>query len=166
MKRLLPFLCIFCLLFTLSSCEESVNMSKLISYQSGDFTAEAVISFGGGSCKAEIEKNGERLIFRFSEPEKLAAFSVIFTAEGASLSADGTEIPLGENSYFKASALEKLFSAETEGAWKIKRASPGGVDVYVCISGDTVLYIDANSHTPLKLCVSGITADIVRFTAK
>ncbi len=166
MKHIISILSVICLLFSLSSCEEDANMSKLISYQNGDFSAEAAISYGDKSCTAEIEKRGERLTFRFKKPEKLAAFSIVFTPEGTCISAEGTEIPLYGNSRFKASLLETLFTVQTEGAWKIKRSAPGGVDVYICISGDTVLYIDANSHTPLKLCVNGITADIVRFSAK
>ena len=75
MKRIFLFLCMLCLLFSLSSCEEDANMSKLISYQNGDFSAEAAISCGDKSCTAEIEKRGERLTFRFKEPAKLAAFS-------------------------------------------------------------------------------------------
>ena len=164
MKHIISILSVICLLFSLSACAENVNMQGLAAYQSGDFSAEAIIILGGESYKTEIEKRGEKLAFRFREPQKLAAFSFIFTEDGASLATGGTEIPICENSFFKFSALRALFCVPTDGAWKIQRESPGGVDVYVCKNGGTVLYIDANSHTPLKIYVQGVTADILRFT--
>lgn len=164
MKRIFSVFIIFCVLFSISACAESANMSELTAYQNGDFCAEASIAFCDESYTAEIEKRGERLTFRFKEPKKLAAFSFIFTKESASIATEGIEIPLQKSEFLKISELANLFSVPTEGAWKIKRASPGGVDVFVCQNGDTVLYIDANSYLPLKISVQGAVADILCFT--
>ncbi len=164
MKRIFSVFIIFCVVLSLSSCAESANMSELIAYQDGDFRAEASIFFCGESYTAEIAKRGERLTFRFKEPQKLAAFTFIFTADGAGIAADGIEIPLQKSELWKIAELAGLFSVPAEGAWKIKRASPGGVDVYVCQNGDTALYIDANSYLPLKISVQGAVADILRFS--
>ncbi len=163
MKRIFSVLTIFCLLFSLSACEQSANMGTLLAYQSGDFRAEAEISLCGESYTAEIEKRGERITFRFKKPQGLSAFGFVFTQAGASISADGMEIPLCEGEFFRFSCLSSLFSVPAEGAWKIKRQSPGGVDVYLCKNGDTALYIDANSLLPLKISAGGTVADILRF---
>ncbi len=164
MKRIFCILTIFCLLFYLSACEESVNMEKLIAYQDGDFRADAEISFCGERYTAEIEKQGGRLTFRFKKPEKLASFSFIFAENGALIAADGTEIPLLESELWRFTGLAELFSVPTEGAWKIKHASPGGVDVFVCKNGSTVLYIDAHSLLPLKISAQSTVIDILCFT--
>ncbi len=166
MKRIFSVLLIFCLLFSLFACEQSTNMSTLSAYQDGDFRADAEISLYGESYTAEIEKEGGRITFRFKKPQNLSAFTFVFTKEGASISAGGMEIPLCEGEFFKFSCLASLFSVPAEGAWKIKRERPGGVDVYACQNGDIVLYIDANSLLPLKISIGGAVADIIRFEKK
>ena len=68
---------------------------------------------------------------------------------------------------FKSEKISSLFSIQSYGSWKIEKASPGGVAVYVCTneSEDITIYIDRGTKLPLKIIRKGTEADIISFEA-
>ncbi|MGN1094804.1 MAG: hypothetical protein ACI4QR_00280 [Eubacteriales bacterium] len=165
MKRILSAVFLLFLIFILSSCEKSVSMEELISYESSCFKAEALITRGEKKYKAEIEKNGDAISFRFSEPDTLSAF--VFTAEDGKITILVEDVAVISESeaynMYAVSDFVALFEKSPSGIWKIKNEILGGVKVYVCENEDTVLYIDNYTHLPLKIISGNVKADIISF---
>lgn len=165
MKRIFSILFTCLLLLCLCSCTESINMGVLTEYQKSDFRAELKLSAGGKEYRAEAEKRGERILLTVKEPEGLGGLTFILGEGTCAVKAGDAEIPLDAGGLFPLSGVFALFSVPVEGTWKIERSRPGGVDVYVCENGSTVLYIDASSRLPLKITCGSTEADVLSFTA-
>ena len=163
MKRI--FLFIFCVLFAFSctACGESINMCKLTEYQNGDFCAELKISARGKEYSAKLSKSGERFTLC---PEPLAPFCFVLEEGGAAIISGEAEINFGTGALFPLSGVYRLFTVPIAGTWKIEKARPGGVSLYVCKSEDITLYIDANSHLPLKMLSGDLDLDVLFFKAQ
>ena len=164
MKRIFCLLLAAILVFAAASCGESVNMSVLTGYQNENFRAELNIRTGAASYKAELEKKGERLFLSVTEPRELAAFTFVLCREGVLLAADGEEIPVYDGGLLRLAKIYPLFFVSVAGTWKIEKARPGGVELYVCENGSVCLYIDANSRQPLKLVCGETEVDVLSFT--
>ena len=163
MKRI--FLLLICLFFAAAatSCGESVNMGTLTEYQNGGFSAEIKISTGGRDYRADVKKSGGRIFVSVKEPSSLSAFTFALDEGGACIISGGTEIPIGGTELLRLARIYPLFSVSVAGTWKIEKARPGGVSLYVCESEDITLYIDANSHMPLKIICGETEADVLSF---
>jgi len=163
MKRI--FLVLICLIFvlTLSACGESINMSTLTEYQKSSFSAELKMSSGSREYRLELAKRGERLFVSVKEPKALAAYTFVLDEKGAGIIADGAEIPLASGGLLPLASLYPLFSVSVAGAWKIEKARPGGVELFVCRGEGITLYIDANSHFPFKIISGETEVDVLSF---
>lgn len=164
MKRIFTiFLAVF-LIFALTACGESVNMNTLTHYREKDFEAQLQISLYGKEYFGTLRKNGEKLFLSLKNPAALEDFIFVLEESGVSIVADGVEIPLGAEELLHFSRIYALFFVPVAGAWKIEKARPGGVDIYICENESTVLYIDAHSRLPLKIISGGNVANILSFS--
>ena len=162
MKRIL-LIFILSISLMLCACSQNVNMEILIAYQKTDFRSKARIECGTKNYSVIFEKQGESLKVNITEVPSLEKFTFIFGEDGNFISTDSTNIPLEKPELLEFYKLCTLFSAPISDAWKIKHSSPGGVDVYICENSNYILYIDTNSHLPLKIVYGDITADIIYF---
>lgn len=163
MKRFFCFCLVILLLLSFCSCGESVNMGVLTEYQKGDFEAELRINSGGKEHLCSLTKSGGRFFLRAAEHSE---FTFVLDENGASVISGGVEIPLGNGSALLLYGVYALFTAPVAGTWKIEKACPGGVSLYICEGGGITLYIDACSHLPLKIISGGIEADVLSFKVK
>lgn len=163
MKRFFSFLLCILLAVHLCSCTESVNMSVLTAYQSGDFEAELQIKSEGKERTGSLAKSGGRLFLRL---HGLEGFTFVFDENGSGIISGGTEIPLASGAPLPLCELSRLFSVSATGTWKIEKARPGGVSLYVCEGDGITLYIDACSHLPLKITSAAMEANVLSFKAK
>ncbi|MBQ8447299.1 MAG: hypothetical protein IJX27_00015 [Clostridia bacterium] len=163
MKKIFSLLLAVFFVFSLCSCSESVNMAVLTAYQNGGFEAELKITAGGHEYRAALSKNEERLFLSFREPAALESFTFIFDEKGTYISTGGEEIPFSAGGLFCLAEVYSLFTVPVAGTWKIEKARPGGVPLYICENESTVLYIDANSRLPLKIVSGEIVADVLSF---
>ena len=153
MKRMLCIIMMLLSLFCFSSCSENVNMEKLTGYQKNGFRATANITLDGIKYRTYIEKTRD---------------SVSFSFNGVFLKTNGLNVPICEGrKLLKSEKISSLFSIQSYGSWKIEKASPGGVAVYVCTneSEDITIYIDRGTKLPLKIIRKGTEADIISFEA-
>lgn len=151
------------LLCAFSSCRESVNMEALTKYQQSDFIALASVSFGEKKYTMDIEKTGEEFIFCIDD------IYFVMSENGCFLQTGDFRVPLEQGAkLFEFSRMRKLFDIQSQGIWKIEKASPGGVSVYVCKNEETntLLYIDSGTYLPLKIVCGDVEADILCFEAK
>lgn len=164
MKRIISIL--ICVLFALSlgSCGESVNMAALTEYQRGNFSAELKISIQGREYRASLLKEGERLQLSVKEPAALSPYVFLFENGCVFIVTDGTEIPFDSGGDMPLTNVYGLFCVSVAGTWKIEKARPGGVSLYVCECDGVRLYIDANSRLPLKIVSGGTEIDVLGFT--
>ncbi len=164
MKRMMcAILMMALLMLTFSSCRESVNMEMLTKYQQGDFLAQAVVSFGDKKYNMDIEKVGEKMTLC------LDGISFVMSESGCFLQMGELKIPLEQGAkLFQFSQMKALFNIQAQGIWKIEKASPGGVSVYICQNEDTeeTLYIDSGTRLPLKIICGEVGADITYFKVK
>ena len=164
MKRFFAISIAVFLIFALCACNRSVNMDVLTDYQKDDFEAEVKILSGKKEYLAHIIQNQEKLFLSVKEPAALEDFTFVFEKDGASIVADGTVIPILAEELLSLSKIYGLFSVSVAGTWKIEKSRPGGVELYICENENTVMYIDAHSHLPLKIISEGIAVDILSFS--
>lgn len=162
MKRILSFLLCVLLALSLCACSESVNMGVLTEYQNSDFEAELRLCFSGKERLCSLEKKEGRLFLRIRGLEK---FTFVLDENGAVIISGGTEIPLS-GAKIPLCEVYRLFSAPVAGTWKIEKARPGGVSLYVCEGAGITLYIDACSRLPLKIISGVMEADVLSFKVK
>ncbi len=168
MKRMLCIIMMLLSLFCFSSCSENVNMEKLTGYQKNGFRATANITLDGIKYRTYIEKTRDSVSFSFTEPSELKDITFITNENGVFLKTNGLNAPICEGrKLLKSEKISSLFSIQSYGSWKIEKASPGGVAVYVCTneSEDITIYIDRGTKLPLKIIRKGTEADIISFEA-
>lgn len=163
MKKIFSLLLAVFFTLSLCSCNESVNMAVLTSYQNSDFEAELKISAKGKEYRALLTKIEENLFLTFKEPAKLESFTFIFDEKGTYISTGNEEIPFSAGELFCLADVYSLFTVPVAGTWKIEKSRPGGVPLYICKNEITVLYIDVNSHLPLKIISQETVADVLSF---
>jgi hypothetical protein len=163
MKKIFSFLILLFLLAWLPSCGKSINMGMLTEYQNGDFCTELKIRSGSTQYRAELTKKGEKLFLHVKE-QALEGFTFVFSDEGNAIVLEETEIPLAEGELFRLAEIHSLFNISVAGTWKIEKASPGGVHIYLCENESVTMYIDANSHLPLKITSDKMEIDVLSFS--
>jgi len=160
MKRLFCILLSTIILLSLCSCGESVNMGVLTEYQNGGFEAELRLSIGGKEHFCSLTKSDGRFFLRLRE---MSSFTFVFDENGAGIISGDTEIPIGDAGMLPLYGVYGIFSAPVSGTWKIEKARPGGVSLYICEGEGITLYIGASSHLPLKIISGSIEADVLSF---
>lgn len=153
MKNLTVAIVLLFLLAALCGCSQTPDMSALLSYESGDFSA--VIRSGDGT-EYSVNKSGEEM--------KISAGDAVYIPNGecAVLFSEGLEIKL-DCVPPTILALYEAFRFDTGSVWKVTKESPGGADVYVCVSEQGTVYISKSSLLPCRAEKNGKIFDIVSF---
>ncbi len=141
------------LLASLCGCSQTPDMSALLSYESGDFSA--VIKSGDGT-EYSVNKSGNEM--------KISSGGAVYIPNGecAVLLSEGLEIKL-DCIPPTILAVYEAFRFDTGSVWKVTKEAPGGADVYVCVSEQGTVYISKNSFLPCRAEKDGKIFDIVSF---
>ena len=164
MKRTIFLLLMFFSLTTLSSCKENVNMEVLTEYQSKDFLAKVTVSCEARKYSAEIERSGNALVLSILSPDIPRDTVFISDEDKMYVRSGDTLFPFSHTAAPRLVQILELFSISAADTWTIKKTVLGKVPVYVCENGSVMLYVDACSYLPLKLCGGEIDIDIISFS--
>lgn len=153
MKKLTVVIVLLFLLASLCGCSSTPDMSELLSYENGDFSA--VLRSGDGS-EYSVNKSGDEI--------KISAGDAVYIPK------DGCAVLLSEGLEIKLDCIPpailtvyETFLFNTGSVWKVTKESPGGTDVYVCMSEQGTVYISKSSLLPCRAEKNGKTFDIVSF---
>lgn len=153
MKKLTAVMVLCFLLAALCGCSSVPDMSVLLSYEGGDFSA--VLRSGDGAEYFVRKSDGEMRIS--------AGNAVYIPRDGyAVLLSEGLEIRLDCIPPAILTVYE-AFAFDTESVWKVTKESPGGTEVYVCTSDQGTVYISKSTLLPCRAEKSGKTFDIISF---
>ncbi len=153
LKKLTVAIVLLFLLASLCGCSSTSDMSELLSYENGDFSA--VLRSGDGS-EYSVNKSGDEI--------KISAGDAVYIPK------DGCAVLLSEGLEIKLDCIPpailtvyETFLFDTDSVWKVTKESPGGADVYVCTSEQGTVYISKSSLLPCRAEKNGKTFDIVSF---
>lgn len=161
MKKIILSVLLLSFLF-LCSCGGGASMKELLKYQSGDFKAGVSIS-DGGEFEAVIKKEGETYSVTIVAPAETAGLSYVSEDGQLYLCYEEIKIPVSASAPFSASEWVAAFRLEPSDGWKITSESPGGANVYKCVTENAAVYIDRVTHSPYRIEYRGAFIDISSF---
>ena len=110
----------------------------------------------GDGSEYSVNKSGDEI--------KISAGDAVYIPK------DGCAVLLSEGLEIKLDCIPpailtvyETFLFDTDSVWKVTKESPGGADVYVCMSEQGTVYISKSSLLPCRAEKNGKTFDIVSF---
>lgn len=143
----------------LCSCGRKPAMTEILSYQSGDFSAEVG---GTGGLHGVFTKSGEEYSFELGTGAA-EGIRYIMTDGVLYICSGNVKIMLNKEKTPKMTALFRCFRLDGDTVWQISEENTGGADVLRCVSQDAAAYFERRSYIPYRFEIDGYVFDILKF---
>ena len=162
MKKIYLFVSMLVISVFLVGCQNTPNMSELLSYQETEWEMRLQIKESQETFKVTAEKTSDHIILMFEEDERKNIGYCLDAENNISMFYEDFVIPIEKGDQLPCREWFSCFEiSAAESIWHIKKENFGGIDVFVCRDGNFTIYIDCTSRMPLKIQTKTTEMDII-----